>query len=67
MLRSLTTLALTGALVLPLAGCSALTRADEITISAESFAKPAAAAPAAQQPIPLPGGGARPAAPSTGG
>lgn len=65
MLRSLTTLALTGALVLPLAGCSALTRADEITISAEAFGPAAApAAPAAApQPIQLP---AMPAA-KTGG
>jgi hypothetical protein len=65
LLRSLAKFAAIGVLALPLAGCSALTRADEITISAEAFGPAAApAAPAAApQPIQLP---AMPAA-KTGG
>ncbi len=60
--RSLVTFAVAGLLALALTGCSALTRSDEITISAESFGPPAAPA-AAPQPIQLP---AMPAA-KTGG
>ena len=65
--RAIARFAVVGAFALLLAGCSALTHADEITISAESFGLPKAPA-AAPQPIALPampqGAGA---APKTGG
>ncbi|MEO7331678.1 MAG: hypothetical protein ABI193_24095 [Minicystis sp.] len=63
LLRSLVTFAAVGVLALPIAGCSALTHSDEITISAESFG-PAAAPAAAPQPLQLP---PMPAAAKTGG